>query len=153
MRVGWGSLVWLAYDALLDSGELIDSSAANGPLRIRVGRWRVLPGLGDKLLGLEEGDERLIRLTPQEAFGEWDPGAVLAMRESRLVGDAPLEDGTAVRIETRVGLSAVCRVYRIMMEGRVALDFNHPFAGQPLTLFVRVLKVAPALRPRLAAVR
>jgi FKBP-type peptidyl-prolyl cis-trans isomerase 2 len=25
----------------------------------------------------------------------------------------------------------------------VALDFNHPFAGQPLTLFVRVRRVLP----------
>jgi len=120
---------------------------------IRVGEWRVLRGLAEKLLGLKAGDERLIRLTPQEAFGEWDPGAVLAMRESRLVGDDPLEDGATVRVETRVGLSAVCRVYRIMMEDRVALDFNHPFAGQPLTLFVRVRKVAPPALPGLVAAR
>jgi FKBP-type peptidyl-prolyl cis-trans isomerase SlpA len=137
MKVEWGSLVSLDYEVLLDSGEEIDSSESNGPLRVQIGEWKGLPGLGEKLVGLRQGDERLIRLTPTEAYGEWDSGAVLTMRESRLVGDQPLEDGMTLRIETNDGASAICRVYRITEE-RVALDFNHPLAGQPLTLFVRV---------------
>lgn len=142
MRVGWGSLVSLDYDMLLDSGEQIDSSAVNGPLRFRVGEWKALPGLGEKLLGLHEGDERLIRLSPSEAFGDWNPDVILTMRESKLLsGDVPLEDGMTLRIETRDGTSGVCRAYRVA-EDRVALDFNHPLAGQPLTLFVRVKDVA-----------
>jgi len=149
VKVKWGSLVWLDYDAFLDSGKQFDSSEVNGSLRLRVGGWRALPGLGEKLLGLQEGDERLIRLAPSEAFGEWDLDAVLTMRESRLVGEGPLEDGMMLQIETSTGLSAVCRVYRIT-DDRVALDFNHPLAGEPLTLFVRVRKVVPPIRSRLA---
>ncbi len=137
MKVEWGSMVSLDYEVLLDSGEEIDSSEANGPLRLQVGKWNGLPGLGERLVGLHQGDERLIRLSPPEAYGEWDSGAVLTMSESRLVGDQPLEDGMTLRIETNDGASAICRVYRIP-EARVALDFNHPLAGQPLTLFVRV---------------
>ena len=151
MKVEWGSLVWLDYDAFLDTGKQFDSSGVNGSLRLRVGEWQALPGLGEKLLGLQEGDERLIRLAPSEAFGEWDLEAVLTMRESRLAGEVPLEDGMLLRIETGTGLSAVCRVYRIT-EDRVALEFNHPLAGEPLTLFIRVRKVLPPSRSRLPAV-
>ncbi len=142
MKVQRGSVVSLDYDILLDSGEQIDSSALNGPLRIRVGEWQALPGLGERLLGLDEGDERLIRLSPAEAFGEWNLGAVLTMREAALTGDNRLADGMSLRIETQSGESAVCRVFRIA-ENRVALDFNHPLAGQPLTLFARVRRVLP----------
>ncbi len=142
MRVQHGSLVSLDYDVLLDSGEQIDSSSVNGPLKMRVGEWETLPGLGEKLVGLEVGDERLVRLIPAEAFGEWDPDAVLTMRESRMVGEETLEDGMLLRVETREGPAAVCRVY-MLTEGRVALDFNHPLAGEPLTLFVRVKDVDP----------
>ena len=141
MKVEWGSLVSLDYEVLLDSGEEVDSSETNGPLRLQIGEWKSLPGLGERLVGLRQGDERLIRLTPPEAYGEWDPGAILTMRESRLVGDHPLRDGMTLRIETHDGASAICRVYRITEE-QVALDFNHPLAGQPLTLFVRVKGVA-----------
>ena len=151
MRVEWGSLVWLDYDAFLDSGKQFDASEVNGSLRLRVGEWQALPGLGEKLLGLQEGDERLIRLAPSEAFGEWDLEAVLTMRESRLAGEVPLEDGMLRQVETGSGLSAVCRVYRIT-EDRVALDFNHPLAGEPLTLYIRVRKVVPPSRSRLAGV-
>lgn len=151
MKVEWGSLVRMDYDMLLDSGEQIDSSAVNGPLRIRVGEWRALPGLGEKLVSLDVGDERLIRLPPSEAFGDWDPDAVLTIRETRLVGDVPLEDGMMLRIETSTGFTAVCRAFRIT-EDRVALDFNHPLAGEPLTLFVRVRKVLPPAGRTAAAV-
>lgn len=150
MKVKWGSLVWLEYNAFLDSGEQIDSSRVNGPLEVWVGTWTVLPGLGAKLVGLREGDERLIRLTPPEAFGDWEPDAILTIPESLLVRDIVLQEGMTVRIETHGGPSAVCRVYRVM-EDQLTLDFNHPLAGEPLTLFVRVLKVAlPALRRAVA---
>lgn len=141
MKVEWGSLISFDYDAVLDSGKQIGSSAVNGRLHLRIGKWRNLPGLASKLVGLEEGDERLIRLSPAEAFGEWDPDASLTMRESRLGGDNHLEDGDTIRVETVGGCGAVCRVYRLD-EDRVALDFNHPLAGEPLTLFVRVMEVA-----------
>lgn len=141
MKVEWGSLVSLDYDMLLDSGEQIDSSAVNGPLHIRVGEWRALPGLGKKLVGLDVGDERLVRLTPAEAFGDWDPDAILTMRESRLMGDVDVQDGMMLRIETSTGFTGVCRAFRIT-EDRVALDFNHPLAGEALTFFVRVVDVS-----------
>ena len=140
MKVEWGSLVSLDYDILLDSGEQVDSSEANGPLRLRVGEWKGLPGLGERLVGLNLGEERLIRLTPSEAFGDWDPDAVLTMRKSKVAGEEPLEDGTTLRIETRDGASAVCRAYRVE-EGRLALDFNHPLAGEQVTVFVRVKEI------------
>lgn len=127
MRVEWDSFVRLDYDLLLDSGAQLASSEASGSLWIRVGVPDVLPGLGEKLVGLQEGDERLIRLAPPEAFGERDPDAILIMRDFPLPGHPRLEDGTVVRIERNDGSSAVCRVYRVTDE-RVALDFNHPIA-------------------------
>ena len=142
MKVEWGSLVTLEYEMLLDSGEELDSSAVNGPLQIRVGEWRALPGLGQKLIGLQPGEERLLRLAGSEAFGDWDPAEVLTLHDPGLADAATLEDGMSLRIETGRGESAVCRVYRVSDEC-VALDFNHPLAGQPLTFFIRVLKISP----------
>ncbi len=112
----------------------------------------VLPGLGEKLVGLHEGDERLIRLTPPEAFGDWDPDALLIMRDFPRPGCPRLEDGMIVRVETGDGRSAVCRVYRVTDE-RVALDFNHPIAGQPLSIFARLRQVVPPVPREVAAAR
>ncbi|MFB3816461.1 MAG: peptidylprolyl isomerase [Candidatus Methylomirabilales bacterium] len=138
--VAWGNLVSLDYDAFLDTGEQVDSSAITGRLTIRVGEWDVLPGLSRRLIGLTAGEERLIRLPPGEAFGEWDADALLTMREARLAGDERLTDGTVLRVETTTGLSAVCRVYRLSAD-RVTLDFNHPLAGQPVNVYVKVHEV------------
>ena len=151
MRVEWGSLVRLEYDILLDSGEQLGSSA-DGPLWLRVGGPDGLPGLLERLVGLEEGDERLITLSPRAAFGDWDPDAILTLRDAPLAGDPQLQDGMRVWIETRDGSGAFCRVYRIT-EDQVAIDFNHPIAGQPLTVFVRVLEVIPPARSEVPAAR
>jgi FKBP-type peptidyl-prolyl cis-trans isomerase SlpA len=145
MQIEHGSFVWLEYDAFLDSGQQVDSSAASGPLRLRVGEWERLPGLGEKLIGLCEGDERLIRLSADESFGEWSLAAVLTMREHTLKPGTRLKDGMLVQIETGTGRKAVCRVFRID-EDRLALDFNHPLAGEALHLYIRVRKVAPPIR-------
>jgi FKBP-type peptidyl-prolyl cis-trans isomerase SlpA len=152
MRIEWGSLVWLEYDAFLDSGQQFDSSKASGALRIRVGEWGALPGLGEKLIGLREGDDRLIRLEPVESFGEWSLNAVLTMRESRLESDERLKDGMLVRVETSAGQKAICRVFRIA-EDRVALDFNHPLAGEALNLYIRVRKVARPMHHAVSSAR
>ena len=140
MYIERGSLVLLDYDLLLDSGNQIDSSAVNGQLKLRVGEWHDLPGLAEKLVGLSEGYEGLVRLTPEEGFGVWDPNATLTVRTSQMAGDAPLRDGMGARVTVKGGPPAICRVYRIM-EDRVLLDFNHPFAGEPLTLYVHVREV------------
>jgi len=123
-----------------------------GDSRSESGIGRSCPDLGAKLVGLCEGDERLIRLAPAEAFGDWDPNAILTVRESRIAGDVRLEDGMTVRIETSVGMTAVCRVHRLS-EDRIALDLNHPLAGESLTLFIRVVRVAPPIRPLVGAER
>ncbi len=140
MKIEWGSLVCLEYDILLDSGELFDSSEHSGPLWMRVGDQDALPELGRKLIGLGEGDDRLICLTPAEALGHWDPNAVVILATPQLEG-LQVEDGTPVRIVTGEGLS-VCRAYH-MTPDRVALDFNHPLAGKPIILFIRVGQVVP----------
>jgi FKBP-type peptidyl-prolyl cis-trans isomerase 2 len=140
MKVERGSLVWLDYDAFLDSGRLVGSSAWSGSLRVLAGPPQTLSGLGKKLIGLHEGEERLICLEPAQAFGDWNPDAVVTIRESRLAADVPLEDGMWLEVEAAIGLKATCRVLRIA-EDRVALDFNHPLAGEVLNFFVHVRKV------------
>ena len=113
--------------------------AFDAPVLTQIEREVAADG-GFELVGLQPGDERLIRLAPREAFGDWDVNAVLMMRESRLVEGKPLEDGTTLQVETEDGASALCRAYRVS-EDRLALDFNHPLAGQALTIFVRVNEV------------
>ena len=85
-------------------------------------------------------DERLIRLSPSEAFGEWDPSAVLTMRQATLDSDGHLEDGMTLRVETVDGSAALCRVYRLTEE-RVALDFNHPLAGKTLLFKIKLIGI------------
>ncbi len=140
VEVDRGSLVQLEYDILLDSGEQFDSSTVSGPLWLRVGEGNALRRFGERLIGLHEGDERLINLMPPEVFGDWDPGAVFTLQEPALAESLPERDAVNVRVETEDGSWASCRVYRIA-EDRVALDFNHPMAGRPVTVFVRVLRV------------
>lgn len=109
-------------------GKSLTPPKRAGDSRSESGSGRSCPDLGAKLVGLCEGDERLIRLAPREAFGDWDLDAVLTIQESRLAGDTCLEDGMMLQIESSSGLTALCRVYRAT-EDRVALDSTTRWPG------------------------
>jgi FKBP-type peptidyl-prolyl cis-trans isomerase 2 len=140
MKVEWGSHVWLEYEAFLESGRQVDQ----GLLGLRVGGGETLPGLGPKLVGLQEGEARFIRLSPAEAFGEWDLRALLISGKGVLSEAGNVPDGSTLEIAARDGARARCRLYRLRGDAdRVLLDFNHPLAGEALALFVRVAAVGP----------
>ena len=70
-----GNKVKVEYEGTFDSGEVFDSSAANGgdPLEFEVGAHQVIPGFENAVLGKELNEEFKIRLEPEEAYGPYHP--------------------------------------------------------------------------------
>ena len=78
-----GRVITLDYELKDASGQLIDSSATNGPIRYIHGSGNILPGLERALEGLEVGARKVVELPVAEAFGE---------RDERRVVEVPLTD-------------------------------------------------------------
>ena len=73
-----GTVVQLAYNLVVD-GEEIESEV----LEYLHGHKNIIPGLENALTGMEVGDSKEVLVLAQDAYGEFDPDAVvLVTRES-----------------------------------------------------------------------
>ncbi len=124
-----------------DTGAIIDTTrkedaekAGNAdptrtyePRLIAVGEGWVLKGLDEALQKADSGQQLVVELTPDKAFGIRDPNRVSRV-PIRKFGEkaAELEVGGEVELDNRVG------IVRSLESGRAVIDFNHKYAGKTL---------------------
>lgn len=98
------------------------------------GKHDILPAFERQVDGMQEGEEKQFELTPEEGFGPYDEGRKQTVEKQSLpsevkqgdiVGD---KEGNAATVVQVSPTSAV-------------LDFNHPLAGKPLVVSLKILKV------------
>jgi peptidylprolyl isomerase len=108
------------------------------PMLVAVGEGWVVKGLDEALVGLREGAEKEIELSPEKAFGTRDPQKlkILSARDLSRRGITP-------RIGQRVEIDGQLALIRTVGSGRITADFNHPLAGK---VIVYTVKVARRLR-------
>ena len=76
-RITQDSTVDLHFEVSLENGTVIDSTFERGePVRLVVGDGSLLEGFEKVLINLTAGDTRTASLSPEEAFGEWNPDNV-----------------------------------------------------------------------------
>lgn len=136
-------LTWTLCDA---QGEVLDENPE--PIEFLVGGTDLLVKLEAALNGLGSGDKVLVRLEPEEAFGEYNEQLVFL--EARSLFPKDLEVGMTIEGQALpMGCNpdapsdALFTVSDLYPE-HVVLDGNHPLAGMALQieLGVRTVRVA-----------
>lgn len=98
------------------------------PMLVVIGAGWVPRGLEERLKEMEVGEEKVIELPPEEAYGPRDPRKVITMPARRLS-----QRGIVPRVGQRVRIEGLgVGVVRAVGSGRVTIDFNHPLAGRTL---------------------
>lgn len=114
------------------------------PATLQMGTGQFAPVLEARLVGLEEGNEVVLDFAPGEAYGP--RRAELVQTLARENFDANAESGSdyaagdPVRFTSPDG-SVFSGVIKALGAERVTVDFNHPLAGRPLRLAVRIIGV------------
>ncbi|ESS04465.1 MAG: FKBP-type peptidyl-prolyl cis-trans isomerases 2 [uncultured archaeon A07HR67] len=155
MTIETGDTVEVEYTGRRDDGTVFDTSRESvaskagltasqsdreySPLTVEVGSGRVLEGLEDALVGLEQGTTTTVAVPPEKGYGEWSDEEVREYNTENLAqtlgGQAP-EEG--VYLETQDGT----RGEVVHVDDEVArVDFNDPLAGETLEFDVEVLAV------------
>jgi len=63
------SLVTIEYTLLDEQGNKIESNKGGDPLKYTHGQGEIMPGLENRLEGMQVGEQKTIRLKPKNAFG------------------------------------------------------------------------------------
>ncbi len=150
MAVKEGDFIRLEYTGKVqETGNVFDTTDENvaeeagikldnksyGAIPIIVGGGHVLKGLDEALIGMEEGEEKTVEITPEEGFGLRDPKLLqlIPMGEFKKQGMKP-EVGMAITSDGTTG------IIRSVSGGRVRVDFNHELAGKNLEYNIKVIK-------------
>lgn len=135
------SVVTLDYTVRDSDGNVIDEGAE--PLVYLHGGYDgIFPLIEESLQGKKVGEELVVKLQPEDAFGDYDEELVRVEN----ISDFPdnIEVGMAFERVTENGEEDV--LYRItdIADGKVVVDGNHPLAGQALVFDIRIAEVRPA---------
>ena len=148
MTIAKDDVVSIHYTLRDDADKVIDSSAPGEPLAYLHGHGNLIPGLERELTGRSVGDRLTVRITPAEAYGEYDRALVQQVPRRTLRGIAELRVGMRLRAGDGAD-SRPLTVTRIAGD-LVTLDGNHPLAGHNLNFEVEVAAVRAATAEELA---
>ncbi|MCS7386969.1 MAG: peptidylprolyl isomerase [Candidatus Methanomethylicota archaeon] len=116
------------------------------PMLVVIGEGWILPGLEEELMKMKPGEQKVIELPPEKAFGARDPSKVKIVPARELT-----KRGITPRPGTRVEINGNFAVIRSVGGGRVVLDFNHPLAGKTLVYDVKIVKKLKSAKEKILA--
>ena len=141
MNIAEDTVVTLDYQLTDDQGKRWDDGA---PMVYIHGKSQILPALEEAMDGAAMGEERVVELPPERAYGE---------RMENLVFEAPLSN-LPPEIKEHVTEGSVLQTahedrkftLRVLetREKTALVDGNHPLAGRTLTFTVNVVSVREA---------
>ncbi len=119
-------------------GEILDSSADEGPLEYLHGHENIVAGLELALTGKKVGDKISVTVEPAAGYGEYDDESVAFVDRMEIPVGVPLEEGTEIVMEDDDG-EAMSATITWVGPDEVKLDFNHPLAGETLHFEVEIV--------------
>lgn len=141
MPIKEGDKVKVEFKGSLDDGTIFDSSEIRGmPLEFVVGAGQVIKGFENAVIGMEKGEEKEIKLQPQEAYGVHNPQLLQRVSRNQFPKEMEPKLGLEVNVTQPNGVKSRGRVIEITDEA-VTIDTNHPLAGKALNFKIKAMDV------------
>lgn len=134
-----GSEVTLHFSLTLPDGTEAISTFDEAPLTFQIGDKTFQPAMELALYGLKAGDEQTLTLTPDQAYGDPEPGLVHQLPSSDF-GTMQPEIGQIMSFAMGEA-GETMGVIREINGDEITVDFNHPLAGHNVVFTVKILQV------------
>ena len=158
MQISDNKYVTITYDLNVGEGderELMEQATVEQPLEFIFGTNSMLEAFEDQIRGLSQGDSFSFRLTPEEAYGDYDETKVIELPKNIFEIDGKVDEGVLFEGNTlpmmdSAGNRLMGSVVSIDDEV-VTMDFNHPLAGEIMHFEGTVMGVREASVEEIAA--
>lgn len=137
-----GSIVSIEYTLTDDSGTVIETNVGKEPLTFIQGAGQIVKGLEQALNGLKVGDEKKVRVKPEDGYGLPNEKAFQEVPRELIPPEAQ-KVGAMLMTKSQDGRAVPIRVHEVK-EKTVVVDFNHPLAGKTLNFDVKVTDIKAA---------
>uniref|UniRef100_A0A7C1JZL1 Peptidyl-prolyl cis-trans isomerase n=1 Tax=Caldilinea aerophila TaxID=133453 RepID=A0A7C1JZL1_9CHLR len=144
LAVADGTVVQIEYTLSLADGEVVDSSSEHGPLAFLQGAGEIIPGLEAAMYGMVAGERKQVVVTPDLAYGEYEPDNYQVVPLEAFEDATELEPGMALEFFDEENNEVIEGYISEIQPNGVVVDFNHWLAGETLYFDVKVVDVRPA---------
>src|SRR5262245_34139444 len=98
------------------------------------GRHQLLPALEQQITGMKSGEEKQVELSPEEGFGPYDQNKKKTVLRKQLPAGTKEGDILKDRSDNQATVTH-------LSDNDAVLDYNHPLAGKPLKITLKILRV------------
>ena len=137
-----GSIVAIEYTLTDDTGNVIDSNVGKEPLTFIEGAGQIVKGLEKELNGLKVGDQKKVRVTPEEGYGLPDQSAFHEIPRDKIPAEGQ-KPGAMLMSKAPDGRTIPMRVHEVK-DKTIVVDLNHPLAGKTLNFDVKIKDIKAA---------
>jgi peptidylprolyl isomerase len=136
-----GDTVRVHYRGKLQDGSIFDETFDRKPLRFTIGGGELIPGFEEAVVGMTPGDSKTTEVAVEKAFGPHLEERVVEVSKNKFahLNPKPIV-GERVPIPQRDG-PPINAIVTEVTESKVTVDFNPPFAGQDLTIDIKLLEI------------
>ncbi len=149
MKIAENCVVAIDYTLTDDDQNTLDSSSGGEPLQYLHGSQGIIPGLENALVGKSAGDELKVTVQPEDGYGPVVPELIQMAPVSAFEGIAEIKPGMQFQAKGPEGQVQIITVKAVTDEG-IAIDANHPLAGQVLHFDVKIKEVRAATDEEIA---
>ena len=136
-----GDTVKVNYTGTLEDGTIFDSSDNHGaPLEFVVGEGQIIKGFDDAVVGMKIGEEKEIKIPPEEAYGPHHAELVKEMPRDCFPPDQDIQEGMMFMVSLQDGRQIPVKISAVSTES-ITVDANHPLAGKTLSFKINLIEI------------
>ncbi len=141
MPVKKGDKIKVDYTGTLDDGTVFDTSEGKEPLEFEAGTGKVIKGFDEAIVGMEKGEEKEVKIKPEEAYGIPNPEMLKKIPKENLPKEPEPKTGMMLMLKSPDGQQFPAKITEVS-EKDVTIDLNHPLAGKTLNFKVKVVEIS-----------
>lgn len=122
-------------------GQEVETSIGKEPLEYTQGEGKIIPGLEKALEGMKVGEQKTVKVSPEDGYGQPNAEAKKDFPKSTFPADFNPEKGTVIEMQDPEGNVMPGQISEIKADGSVTIDFNHPLAGKTLEFDVKIVGI------------
>ena len=139
-RVKEGDKIKVNYTVTLDNNTIIEKTAETKPLEFKLNTGQIIPGFEQAVIGMSPGESKSVKITPEEAYGEYREELVMKVPRKDLPEDLDPQVGQQLKLESDKHQPFIVTVTGTS-DSEVIMDANHPLAGKNLNFEIELLEI------------